>query len=89
MGTHGEGEGEILTRNIPRFTLVEVDLDHEERVGAGHLLHQIIADQLVVFRVEPEPRWQLCLHHAYVAHVSVSLEREKRERERERLEKVN
>lgn len=63
----------ILTGEIPWLDLVEVDVDHGwpaagEADLAAELGRQVVADELVVPRVEPEPRWQLRLHHGQEAH---------------------
>ena len=63
----------ILTGEIPWLDLVEVDIHHGwpaagEADLAAELRREVVADELVVPRVEPEPRWQLRLHHAQEAH---------------------
>jgi hypothetical protein len=64
---------ERLTGEIPRLNLVEIDVDHG-RAAAGEaevaadLGRQVVADELVVPRVEPEPRRQPRLHHVQEAH---------------------
>lgn len=40
-----------------------------------HLLHQVITHKLFIFWMKSEPRWQLCLYHAYVAHFSLIQQR--------------
>ena len=62
-----------LTREIPWLNLVEIDVDHGRAAAgepdlAAELGREVVADELVVPRVEPEPRWQLRLHHAQEAH---------------------
>ena len=62
-----------LTGEIPWLDLVEIDVDHGRPAAgeadlAAELGRQVVADELVVPRVEPEPRWQLRLHHAQEAH---------------------
>ena len=62
-----------LTGEIPWLNLVEIDVDHGRAAAgepdlAAELGREVVADELVVPRVEPEPRWQLRLHHAQEAH---------------------
>lgn len=79
----------LLTRNIPRFALVKVNIYHEKGIIVCDLLHQVITHKLFISWMEPEPWWQLCLYHAYVAHVLVWIQVwiEERERKRERWQK--
>jgi len=62
-----------LTGEIPWLNLVEIDVYHGRAVAgepdlAAELGREVVTDELVVPRVEPEPRWQLRLHHAQEAH---------------------
>ena len=49
-----------LTWKLPRLARVQVDLDQRPLRGAlvGRLLVEVVADQLLVAGVEPEPRRQ-------------------------------
>lgn len=63
MGVYIQLVSPMLTREIPRFALVEVDLGDGPRreAAVGDLLPQVVRDQLLVRRVEPEARRQALL----------------------------
>ena len=70
-----------LTRNIPRFALVEVNFNHKRGVTVCHLLHQVLTYEFFISWMEPKSWWQICLYHAYVAHFVTQRKRDKEERE--------
>lgn len=72
--------GRGLTREIPRLTLIEININHHRAAMAapaaisGDLSRrEVVADELVVAGVEPEPRRQLFLHNAQEAHGGAQL----------------
>lgn len=63
----------LHTGKVPGLALVEIDVDHggaavdthhHRASAAAELLGQVVQHELVVARVEPEPRRQAGLHHA-------------------------
>jgi len=67
----------LHTGKVPGLALVEIDVDHggaavdahhqrasADSGAAGELLGEVVEHELVVPRVEPEPRRQPGLHHA-------------------------
>jgi len=76
MGVYIQLVTPILTREIPRLALVEVDVHHGDaavrRTAAAAFARELAAEvaqhELVVPRVEPEPRRQPRLHRADQAH---------------------
>ena len=63
MGVYIQLVTPILTREIPRLALVEVDLSDGpcREAAVGDLLPQVVRDELLVRRVEPEARRQAVL----------------------------
>ena len=71
MGTHMrtsivEELMDELTLDVPWLELVEVDVGDDVEVDAlqGHLLGEVVGEQLLLRRVEPEPR----RHHRLPVH---------------------
>ena len=65
--------GQESTWQLPWLALVEVDVDHGDAAvraaaTARELAAEVVEHELVVPRVEPEPRGQPRLHHADQAH---------------------
>lgn len=57
-----------LTRNIPRFALVEVNFNHERAFPTFILVCQVITDEFFISRMKPETWRQFCLHRPQTAH---------------------
>ena len=53
--------GWLVTGEIPRVALVDVDLgDDGDRAGDGRgLVHEVVDDELLVRGVEAEPGWEV------------------------------